>query len=70
MHEKRPKIGSAVLVELNGKFLLGKRNKKNYKDRWVIPGGGVCWGETLQQAAVREIKEETNLDIELIRLIC
>ena len=66
---KKPRIGSAVLVEKDGKFLLGKRNKKNYKDKWVIPGGGVEWGETIEQAAIREIKEETNLDVEIIKLI-
>tara|TARA_Y100000031_G_C8049861_1_gene305648 strand:- start:191 stop:589 length:399 start_codon:yes stop_codon:yes gene_type:complete len=66
----KPRIGSAVLVEHEGKFLLGQRNKKNYFGYWVIPGGGVGYGETLQEAALREIKEETNLDVELVKLIC
>jgi 8-oxo-dGTP diphosphatase len=69
MVSPRPKVGSAVLVERDGKFLLGKRNKKNYRGYWVIPGGGVRWGETIKEAGVREIKEETNLDIEIIKLI-
>jgi ADP-ribose pyrophosphatase YjhB (NUDIX family) len=67
--KKRPRLGSAVLVEKDGKFLLGERNKKNYNGYWVIPGGGVRYGETIKQAAVREIKEETNLDVELIKPI-
>ena len=67
--KKKPKVGSAVLVEYNGKFLLGERNKSNAKGFWVIPGGGVRWGESIQEAGIREIKEETNLDIEIIRLI-
>lgn len=70
MVKQRPKVGSAVLVENEGKFLLGKRNKKNYFGYWIIPGGGVRWGETIQQAAIREIKEETGIDIELVKLIC
>ena len=70
MGEKEPRIGSAVLVEKDGKFLLGERNKENYRGYWVIPGGGVRWGETIQDAAIREIKEETNLDVELVKLIC
>jgi 8-oxo-dGTP diphosphatase len=70
MEKQRPKVGSAVLVEKEGKFLLGKRNKRNYFGYWVIPGGGVKWGETIREAAIREIKEETGLDVELVRLIC
>lgn len=70
MENKRPKVGSAVLVVKDGKILLGERNKKNAKGYWVLPGGGVRWGETIMEAAVREIKEETNLDIELVKFIC
>ena len=69
MEKKRPRLGSAVLVEKDGKFLLGKRNKANANGLWVIPGGGVRYGETIKEAAVREIKEETNLDIELVKAI-
>jgi 8-oxo-dGTP diphosphatase len=70
MQNKRPRVGSAVLVEHEGKFLLGKRNKKNAFGKWIIPGGGVDFGETIQEAAIREIKEETNLDVELTSFIC
>ena len=69
MEDKRPKVGSAVLVEKDGKFLLGERNKENYNGYWVIPGGGVNWGETLKDAGAREIKEETGLDVEITKLI-
>ena len=67
--EKRPRLGSAVLVEKDGKFLLGKRGKKNANGYWVIPGGGVEWGESIRDAAIREIKEETNIDIEILENI-
>ncbi|HLC58601.1 MAG TPA: NUDIX domain-containing protein [Candidatus Nanoarchaeia archaeon] len=67
--EKSPRITSAVLVEKDGKFLLGERNKDSAKGYWVIPGGGVKFGETIYDAAIREIKEETNLDVEIIKLI-
>ena len=69
MEKQRPRVGSAVLVEKNGKFLLGERNKVNYNGYWVIPGGGVNFGETIKDAGIREIKEETNLDIEITKLI-
>ena len=66
---KIPRVGSAILVENNGKYLLGKRNKKNYLNFWVIPGGKVEWGENLHQAGIREIKEETNIDVEIVKFI-
>ncbi|MFH1500359.1 MAG: NUDIX domain-containing protein [archaeon] len=69
MDKAKPRLGSAVLVVKDGKFLLGKRNKENYKDYWVIPGGGVKYGELIRDAALREIKEETNLDVDIIKLI-
>jgi 8-oxo-dGTP diphosphatase len=69
MEEKRPRITSSVLIIKGEKFLLGKRNKENAKDLWIIPGGGVKFGETIFDAAIREIKEETNLDVEIIKFI-
>lgn len=70
MENKKPRVGGAVLVEHEGKFLLGQRNKKNACGLWVIPGGGVDFGETTKEAAVREIKEETNIDVDIIKFIC
>ncbi len=64
-----PRIGSAAVVVKDGKVLLGKRNKKNAYGKWVIPGGRVDWGETIRDAAVREIKEETGLDIKVKELL-
>ncbi len=69
MDEKRPRVGSATIVIHENKILLGRRNKKNAFGKWIIPGGGVDWGESLEQAAIREIKEETNLNIIIDRFI-
>ena len=68
--KNRPRAGSAVLVRHDDKFLLGKRNKKNAKGKWVIPGGGINFGEKAIEAGIREIKEETNLNITIKRLLC
>jgi len=54
-----------IIIELKDGIVLIKR--KNPPDGWAIPGGFVDYGETLESAAVREAKEETGLDIEIIR---
>lgn len=64
-----PRLTSAVLVEQEGKYLLCRRNKSSGFGMWVIPGGGVDFGETIQEAAVREIREETGLEVQLLNFI-
>lgn len=55
----------AVVFNAEGEIVLIKRGKAPHYGRWMIPGGSLEWGETLEQAAVREVKEETGLDIEI-----
>ena len=50
-------------------FILIKRKNDPYKDCWALPGGFVEYGETVESAAVREAKEETSIDVELIDLV-
>ncbi len=54
-----------IIIESNGGIILIKR--KNPPEGWALPGGFVDYGETLEAAAIREAKEETGLDIKLIR---
>jgi ADP-ribose pyrophosphatase YjhB (NUDIX family) len=54
-----------LIIELNEGIILIKR--KNPPEGWALPGGFVDYGESLEQAALREAKEETGLDVELIR---
>jgi ADP-ribose pyrophosphatase YjhB (NUDIX family) len=62
-----PRLCVAVLVtNANGEVLLGRRNKDPRRGMWVLPGGGLEPGETWEQAARREVREETGLDIELV----
>lgn len=64
------RVGSAAVVEdSRGRILLTKRNKEPMKGYWVLPGGGVKFGETIEDTVKREIKEETGLDIELTSFI-
>ena len=48
-----------------GEIALIRRGKAPLYGHWMIPGGSLEWGETLEQAAVREVREETGLDIEV-----
>jgi len=50
-------------------FILIKRKNNPYKDCWALPGGFVEYGESVETAAVREAKEETSIDVELIDLV-
>jgi ADP-ribose pyrophosphatase YjhB (NUDIX family) len=55
-----------IIIEMeSGGIILIKR--KNPPLGWAIPGGFVDYGESLEEAAIREAKEETNLDVELVR---
>jgi ADP-ribose pyrophosphatase YjhB (NUDIX family) len=57
------KIGSGAFVtNKDGEILLERRRDNGM---WGLPGGAVCPGETLKEAAVREIREETGLDVEI-----
>lgn len=46
-----------------GRVLLIKRGKEPLKGRWLVPGGTVELGETLEDAIVREVREETGLEV-------
>lgn len=50
------------------KLFLMKSHK--WKNKWVVPGGHIELGETIEESLIREVKEETNLDIYNIEFIC
>ena len=58
-----PRVAVGAVVTSESKVLLVKRRDAPGRGLWAIPGGSVELGETLQQAAEREIKEETGLTI-------
>lgn len=60
--EKQPKLAVDIGIEdENGKFLFQERSKQPYHGYWGFPTGKIRWGETMLQAAARELMEETGL---------
>jgi len=62
-----PRVGIGVFVFKDGKFLTGKRRGSHGDGSWSVPGGHLEFGETPEQTAIREVAEETGLEIENIR---
>ncbi|AXS39562.1 NUDIX hydrolase [Breoghania sp. L-A4] len=62
----RPFVGVSAACCRDGTILLVKRGKPPYRGAWSLPGGLVELGETLHQAALRELAEETGLSGEIV----
>jgi ADP-ribose pyrophosphatase YjhB (NUDIX family) len=60
-----PKVVAGTVVTLDGGIVLLKRGVEPALGKWVFPGGYVDRGESVQDAAVRETKEESQLDVKL-----
>ena len=60
-------VGAIVLDK--GTILLVKRDREPAKGQWSLPGGRVETGETLREALLREVREETGVDVEVDGLI-
>ncbi len=56
------------IVVHEGKYLLVKRKNKPLKGEYWLPGGRVFKNETLEQAAIRKMKEEIGVDVKVIKL--
>lgn len=69
VHFHDPKVAVGVLIERDGKLLLTKRNHEPKMGEWSFPSGYVEAGEKLEDAAVREAKEETGIDVEIDALL-
>ncbi len=62
----RPAVSTLIAIIDNDDVLLIKRNVEPFKDLWGLPGGKLELGEHVEDAAVREAKEETGLDTEFV----
>jgi 8-oxo-dGTP diphosphatase len=60
---------TAIIEFPSNKILLVKRATVVFKGYWALPGGRVDAGETVEQAVVREVREETGLQVKIVRKI-
>jgi len=63
LYPDKPIVGIGAIIVRNGKMLLEKRKNDPGKGRWSVPGGVVELGENVTQTVIREVKEETGLDV-------
>ncbi|MDE2939090.1 MAG: NUDIX hydrolase [Chloroflexota bacterium] len=64
-----PKITAITIVSREGKVLLMRRAGEPQHGLWSVPGGYVDRGEVVEQAAAREVLEETGLEVEITGLV-
>lgn len=69
IHFEDPKVAVTALVEHDDRVLLIRRAMNPERGKWALPGGYVDYGEDPREAAQREVREETGLEVEITRLV-
>ena len=64
-----PKLAAVVIVAYEGNILMVKRDIEPMMGRWSFPSGYVDRGEVVEEAAAREVREETGVEVKLDRLL-
>jgi 8-oxo-dGTP diphosphatase len=64
-----PVTGCAAVVWRGEEVLLIRRSKAPLKGQWSLPGGRQKFGETMRECALRELKEETGIEAEIVGLV-
>jgi 8-oxo-dGTP diphosphatase len=68
LDDRVPRIGVGVIVLRSGLVLLGERSGAHGAGTWALPGGHLEFGESIERCAIREVCEETGLDIHTLTL--
>ena len=65
--QSAPRVGVGVIVVRDGLVLLGQRKGSHGAGTWALPGGHLEYGESVEQCAGREVREETGLELLSVR---
>ncbi|MBD3318817.1 NUDIX domain-containing protein [Candidatus Woesearchaeota archaeon] len=76
--KKRVGVGFGVLIRKGNLILLGKRHDDPKKasselrgeGTWTMPGGKLEFGESFEEGAIREVREETGIQVKKVRIMC
>ena len=66
---RNPASAVDIAIVHEGKIILIRRGRDPFKGKWALPGGFVEYGETVEETALREVMEETGMEIELVDIL-
>ncbi|MFE9949320.1 NUDIX hydrolase [Streptomyces sp. NPDC005531] len=66
--DTQPPVSTAIIVD-GGRVLMIRRRQREGKLLWAFPGGGIEAGESPEEAAVREVAEEVELEVKAVRVL-
>jgi 8-oxo-dGTP diphosphatase len=66
MEHRAPRVGVGVIVLREGLVLLGQRIGVHGAGTWALPGGHLEFGESVEHCAIREVREETGLELQAV----
>lgn len=68
--DRKPKLVVGILAQNGDKYLLARERLEGGKEWWIVPGGKVEFGEKIEDAARRELTEETGITADKLEFLC
>lgn len=69
MNNQHPRVGLGIIIENDKGQILVMKREGSHAPYWSIPGGKLELGETFEEGAARELKEELDIDTENLKVI-